>query len=214
MAQQRASATDRRRGDEPLPERHPRGSTREAILDVALELFNTQGYDKTSLREIAERLGVTKAALYYHFARKEDILLELHLRLHGLGRDMLDRLGTIDDGHLSPDAWLQLLDFFIDQVLSNQDLFLLHQRNHNAFEELERTEHHEAEHDDLQQQLQRFLASPALPLDQRVRMACSIGAVMGALMGAGHIFGDVPAIEIADIVRTAIRDLLYPSQPS
>ena len=32
--------------------------------------------------EIAERLGVTKAALYYHFERKEDILLELHLRLH------------------------------------------------------------------------------------------------------------------------------------
>src|ERR1700677_4503337 len=68
----------------PRPGR-PRGSTRERILDVALDLFNDQGYDKTSLREIAERLGFTKAALYYHFERKEDILLQLHLRLHALG---------------------------------------------------------------------------------------------------------------------------------
>jgi len=44
------------------------------ILQVALELFTRQGYDKTSLREIAERLEVSKAALYYHFVSKEEIL--------------------------------------------------------------------------------------------------------------------------------------------
>src|SRR5579871_4557796 len=54
--------------------RRPRGVTRERILDVSLELFNEQGYDKTSLREIAEQLGVTKAALYYHFRTKEEIV--------------------------------------------------------------------------------------------------------------------------------------------
>ncbi|WP_037602214.1 TetR/AcrR family transcriptional regulator [Streptacidiphilus rugosus] len=52
----------------------PRGDTRARILDVALELFVEHGYEKTSLREIADRLGVTKAALYYHFRTKEDIL--------------------------------------------------------------------------------------------------------------------------------------------
>jgi AcrR family transcriptional regulator len=41
---------------------------------VALELFAEQGYEKTSLREIAERLNVSKAALYYHFASKEALL--------------------------------------------------------------------------------------------------------------------------------------------
>jgi AcrR family transcriptional regulator len=41
---------------------------------VALELFAEHGYEKTSLREIAGRLGVTKAALYYHFKSKEDIV--------------------------------------------------------------------------------------------------------------------------------------------
>jgi AcrR family transcriptional regulator len=49
-------------------------STRTRIQHVALELFTEQGYEKTSLREIAERLGVTKAALYYHFKTKDEIV--------------------------------------------------------------------------------------------------------------------------------------------
>jgi AcrR family transcriptional regulator len=59
---------------EPVRVKAPRGDTRERIQSVALELFAEQGYDKTSLREIAERLDVTKAALYYHFKSKEDIV--------------------------------------------------------------------------------------------------------------------------------------------
>ena len=54
-----------------------RGDTRQRIQDVALELFAEQGYEKTSLREIAERLDVTKAALYYHFKTKEEIIVSL-----------------------------------------------------------------------------------------------------------------------------------------
>ncbi|NEC91336.1 TetR/AcrR family transcriptional regulator [Streptomyces sp. SID12501] len=54
-----------------------RGDTRQRIQDVALELFAEQGYEKTSLREIAERLDVTKAALYYHFKTKEEIVVSL-----------------------------------------------------------------------------------------------------------------------------------------
>lgn len=48
--------------------------TRERILDAALTLFAEKGYDATSMREIAEQLGITKAALYYHFDSKADIV--------------------------------------------------------------------------------------------------------------------------------------------
>jgi AcrR family transcriptional regulator len=51
--------------------------TRARIQQVALELFNQAGYEATSLREIAERLGVTKAALYYHFRTKDEIIESL-----------------------------------------------------------------------------------------------------------------------------------------
>ena len=58
--------------------RHDRGrDTRSRLREVALQLFAEQGYEKTSLREIAERLGVTKAALYYYFKSKEDIVRSL-----------------------------------------------------------------------------------------------------------------------------------------
>ena len=49
-------------------------STRASILSTAMRLFVEQGYDKTSLREIADEIGVTKAALYYHFRTKDDIV--------------------------------------------------------------------------------------------------------------------------------------------
>jgi AcrR family transcriptional regulator len=51
--------------------------TRARIQETALKLFTDQGYEATSLREIAEALGVTKAALYYHFRTKDDIIVSL-----------------------------------------------------------------------------------------------------------------------------------------
>jgi AcrR family transcriptional regulator len=183
-----------------------RGATRERILDVALQLFNEQGYDKTSLREIANRLGITKAALYYHFERKEDILLELHLRLHALGSEMLDRLDRIDDGELAA-AWPSLIDDFIDQLLANRDLFLMHQRNERAIYALREDERHRAENEDIQQRFRRVLSNAGIPLKQRVRMACSVGAVASALMGAKTMFGEESTDEIAGYVRVVVHDL-------
>jgi len=59
----------------PRPTQRNGAETRERILEVACELFTDLGYDKASLRDIAARLDITKAALYYYFARKDDILV-------------------------------------------------------------------------------------------------------------------------------------------
>jgi AcrR family transcriptional regulator len=188
--------------------RRGRGVTKDRILAVALELFNEQGYEKTSLREIAERLGVTKAALYYHFERKEDILLELHLRLHALGSSVLDRLDPLDEREILA-AWPGMVDDFVDEVLANRDLFQFHQRNQSAIEQLANNERHQAENDDIEQRFRQFLSNPAIPLGDRVRIACSVGAALTALMGAGvgGMFGDVSTDEVADHVRRVIHDL-------
>lgn len=54
--------------------------TRQAIIKAALELWGERGYetgvDDTTAEEIAARAGVAKATFYFHFARKDDILLE------------------------------------------------------------------------------------------------------------------------------------------
>jgi AcrR family transcriptional regulator len=188
--------------------RQPERSTRERILDIALELFVEQGYEKTSLRDIAMRLGTTKAALYYHFERKQDILLELHLRLHALGREALEELERLDDGQQRADAWPGLVDRFIDGVIDNRDLVLLHQRNQNAFEQLLGDERNQAENDDTMQQFRRILQSSAIPLDQRVRMVSSLSAVIGVLVSSEGLFGDIPITELAKHVRAAARDIL------
>jgi AcrR family transcriptional regulator len=51
--------------------------TRSEILAAAQELFARHGYQRTSLREIAERLALTKTAVLYHFPAKRDIMLAL-----------------------------------------------------------------------------------------------------------------------------------------
>jgi AcrR family transcriptional regulator len=50
------------------------GGTRARILDVALELVTERGYAGMSIRDLAERLDLTTAAMYYHFASKEALL--------------------------------------------------------------------------------------------------------------------------------------------
>jgi AcrR family transcriptional regulator len=51
-----------------------RTDTRERIQRVAMELFAERGYDKTTLQEVADRLEITRPALYYHFRTKQEIL--------------------------------------------------------------------------------------------------------------------------------------------
>lgn len=50
---------------------------REEIIETAIELFYEHGYHKASIRDITERMGLTKAAIYYHFNSKEEILFDI-----------------------------------------------------------------------------------------------------------------------------------------
>ena len=105
---------------------HARQDTRQRIQTVALELFAEQGYDKTSLREIAERLDVTKAALYYHFKSKEDIVASL----------AEDYFGQIDDlitwGRTqprTPESRAQVLNRYYNIVAEGSGVFRMLQHN-------------------------------------------------------------------------------------
>ncbi len=65
--------------------------TRATIITAAADLFDRQGYEATSLSDIVEHARVTKGALYFHFAAKEDLahaILELQsVTCHRLARD-------------------------------------------------------------------------------------------------------------------------------
>jgi AcrR family transcriptional regulator len=184
-------------------------STRERILDIALDLFIEQGFDKTPLRQIAEQLGFSKAALYYHFASKDDILMALHLRFHELGKESLEALGQKPS---SPEEWVPLFDNVISMMMENRKMFVLHERNQAAFENLHRKEH-EAEHADMGDRIRAVLRDPAIAVEQRLRMACAMGAVMGGLVLAGDAFADVSSDDLSAMLRGAIRDLFGTGVP-
>ena len=51
-----------------------RGNTKQAILESSLELFSVQGFEATSISQIAGAVGIRKASLYSHFENKQAIL--------------------------------------------------------------------------------------------------------------------------------------------
>jgi AcrR family transcriptional regulator len=78
------------------------GYDQQGILDVALAVFNTHGYEATSIGMLAERLQLSKAAIYHHVSSKEQ-LLELAL---GQALDALE--GLLEQSREEQDAALRL----------------------------------------------------------------------------------------------------------
>lgn len=184
-------------------------STRERILDIALDLFVRKGYTETSLREIAAELGFSKAALYYHFESKQDILGALHMRMHGLSDSLLPLLTEVG----GDDSWERLIDRLIGFALQNRRLIELQLRNREAIADLHTEEalkkHGARQHrdDDLQRHFQALLRDPSMPTERRVRMVASLGAVAGVLFGASA-FADVPDAELLTALRDVVHDVL------
>ena len=67
-------------------------NTKNQILENARELFAEHGYDGTSIRQLTATLNITPAALYYHFASKNDVLEGLAAKLHDGSDDLLKRI--------------------------------------------------------------------------------------------------------------------------
>lgn len=59
-------------------------NTREKIIDTMYDLLADKGYDKASIGQIANIIGIKKASVYYYFRYKEDILIELVKKLYSL----------------------------------------------------------------------------------------------------------------------------------
>ncbi len=75
-----------------LPNLDNEQDTRTRIFLVAAELFSNYGYDRVSIRQICERVGVGKPTLYYYFKDKETLLTELLRFSFTISRDLLHKL--------------------------------------------------------------------------------------------------------------------------
>lgn len=147
--------------------------TRGQVLATALELFSTQGYEGTSLRQIAERLAMTKAAVYYHFPAKEHIVLELTRPFIDGVADLLSRAR---DDRRKGDARqrrLDLLDGYLDLLLANHRVVNLLARDPGT-----------QLHPDIGQRARALITALETELvgadageDDRVRVSCALAAL-------------------------------------
>jgi AcrR family transcriptional regulator len=186
-------------GDHAEEHAQPR-DTRARIQAVAVELFTEQGYDKTSLREIAERLDVTKAALYYHFKSKEDIILSL----------VDDYFGQVDSlaewaqlQPRTPARRAEILRRYLDMVIDSQQVYRMMQQNQAALASLTSGKEHGVMFRKRMNAIVELLAEPGADLHERVRAAVAATGVSIAWM----LFRD----DVADPceLRQAVLDVAF-----
>jgi AcrR family transcriptional regulator len=149
----------------------PRTDTRSRAQKVALELFAEQGYEKTSLREIAERLGVTKAALYYHFKSKEDIV-------HSFTDDYFAEIDALLDwAREQPRTRREILDRYVGIVMAGSEVFRFVEQNRAAMQTMESGKDRFARFRGRLEALVDLLAGPGAPLRDRVRATTAVLSV-------------------------------------
>jgi AcrR family transcriptional regulator len=152
----------------------PRTDTRSRVQKVALELFAEQGYEKTSLREIAERLGVTKAALYYHFKSKEDIVHSFTDDYFAEFDALLDSAKDQPPGDQTRRA---ILERYVGLVLEGSAVFRFLEQNRASMEGMESGKDRFARFRDRLDTFVDLLAGPAAPIRDRVRATAAIMSV-------------------------------------
>ncbi len=174
--------------------------TRQRIQSVALELFAEQGYDKTSLREIAERLGVTKAALYYHFKSKEDIVTSLVEDFFGQ-IDGLIEWGRTQPG--TPESRAEVLSRYFAIVADGMDVFRMLQQNQATVNTLAAAKNRSELFRERMHALVALLTEPDAPLTDQLRAAVALSSVSFGCM----LFADRAADR--EELREAVLDIAF-----
>jgi AcrR family transcriptional regulator len=146
--------------------------TRSRIQEIALRRFVEQGYEATSLREIAEELGVTKAALYYHFKTKEDIVTSLVEQRTAFMTELLEWAA---EQPRTPEARRELVRRYAESLRSS--------RHHEMMRFVERNQaalrHHPImeKNRDQMMTLVGYLSEPTDPPAVRLRSSMSLFAL-------------------------------------
>ena len=151
-----------------------RHDTRARIQRVAVELFAEQGYDKTSLREIAERLDVTKAALYYHFKSKEDIVRSLVEDYIGQVDALIAWAKTLPR---TPETRGEILSRYVQIVADGSDVFRMLHHNQAAVNSLAGAKERGSVFRERMTGLVEAITEPEAGLQERLRATMALGSV-------------------------------------
>jgi AcrR family transcriptional regulator len=154
---------------------HDRGrDTRSRLRELALRLFAEQGYEKTSLREIAERLGVTKAALYYYFKSKEDIVRSL---VEDYVAELDELISWASAEPRTPATRAEIIRRYLGIVANGAEVFRMLQQNQAAVSSLAHTKERGELFRERMDALTDLLTEPPGTLRDQVRAASCLMSV-------------------------------------
>jgi AcrR family transcriptional regulator len=178
-----------------------RGDTRRRIQDVALTLFAEHGYEKTSLREIAEHLDVTKAALYYHFKTKEDILISV---VDDLGKPVDDLIVWAQAQPRTLATKQEILRRYSEALWGAAQLFRFMQENQAAIRELSIGETFKKKIGALND----LLKEPDFSMTAQVRSITALFSIHAGMFAMQNIDGDPAAkrLAILEVAQSLIAD--------
>jgi AcrR family transcriptional regulator len=148
--------------------------TRSRLCQLALELFAEQGYEKTSLREIAERLGVTKAALYYYFKSKEDIVRSL---VEDYFAEMDSLIAWAKTQPRDRETRTKVVSRYLDIVANGSEVFKMLQQNQAAVSGLAAAKERGELFRERMDALVDLLTEPGAPLTDQLRAASCLMAI-------------------------------------
>ncbi|NUP27377.1 MAG: TetR/AcrR family transcriptional regulator, partial [Nocardia sp.] len=92
--------------------------TKRAIRDAAVRLFVAKGFEETSLREIADAVGITKPSLYYHYASKLELLVAI---VNPLLDDLRTLADDVEQRPPDPEARRSVLQTYIRTMIRHRD---------------------------------------------------------------------------------------------
>lgn len=97
---------------------------KQQILQAAIELFATHGYEKTSIATICEHVKVSKGAVFHHFKNKDELLREAFIRMAQIMNEIADNLDVINDGLSAKERLVNLLEqIFSSMASAEQKLY-------------------------------------------------------------------------------------------
>ena len=91
---------------------------RDRVLKAAAHCFNQKGYSGTSLKNVADMLGLTDPALYYYVKNKEELVYLCYVRAADIGREAMDR--AISEGGLGLEQVRRYLRYHIEIMVGER----------------------------------------------------------------------------------------------
>ncbi len=187
---------------------------RDRVLKAAAHCFNRKGYSGTSLKDVANMLGLTDPALYYYVKNKEELVYLCYVRAADVGREAMQR--AIAEGGTGLEQAQRYLRYHIEIMVGERGPIAIMSEIPSL-----KSEHHEEVLEFSRQHSKQFEAILECGIADGSISACDVRMTGNAIMGSINwipkwFHGDVAMAdqviaEFPNVLTRGLRELVEPA---